>query len=142
MILYLETSDLVKLYVREDGSEAVRRIVETASFVSTSIVAYVEARAAFARKVRERGLSDADYAGAKKDLDADWDRIVILNLTDVVIRDAAGLAEKHGLRGYDAIHLASAIELKKAIPSPIAFSSSDLRLAAAARGEGFHTPER
>ena len=51
MILYLDTSALVKLYVREHGSAAVRALVERADVVATSVVAYAEARAAFARLV-------------------------------------------------------------------------------------------
>jgi predicted nucleic acid-binding protein len=136
MILYLETSDLVKLYVREDGSDAVRQAVSEASSVASSSVAYVEARAAFARKFRERGLTAKTYAVVKDDLDRDWERIFVLNLTAAVVRVAGDLAEKHGLRGYDAIHLASALELKNAVPSPIRFSSSDTKLADAARSEG------
>jgi len=49
---------------------------------------------------------------------------------------ADNLAEKHGLGGYDSIHLASALELKKAVASPVLFSSSDARLGEAASLEG------
>lgn len=42
MILYLDTSSLVKLYVVEPGSEDVQRLVERAELVSTSIVACAE----------------------------------------------------------------------------------------------------
>jgi predicted nucleic acid-binding protein len=45
MILYLDTSALVKLYVKEPGSKAVRVLLERAHVVSTSRVAYVEMRA-------------------------------------------------------------------------------------------------
>ena len=53
MILYLDTSALVKLYVEEDGSEEVSTAVRDASRVATSAVAYPEARATFARLERE-----------------------------------------------------------------------------------------
>ena len=49
MILYLDTSALVKLYVREAGSVLVRRATEASEAAATSTVAYAEARAAFAR---------------------------------------------------------------------------------------------
>ncbi len=48
MILYLDTSALVKLYVSEEGSEIVRGAVESAGRVATSRIAYAEARAALA----------------------------------------------------------------------------------------------
>jgi len=54
--LYLDTSALVKLYIAEEGSLLVRTALADARFVATSVVAYVEARAAFARRRRERAL--------------------------------------------------------------------------------------
>lgn len=45
MILYLDTSALVKLYVRERGSVSVRALVEQADVVASSVIAYAEARA-------------------------------------------------------------------------------------------------
>lgn len=136
MILYIETSNLVKLYVREPDSEDIKRRVRESDVVATSLVTYVEARAALARKLREKGLTERDYAAVKTDLDRDWDTLFVLKLTDALARTAGNLAEKHGLRGYDSIHLASALELKEAISSPVLFSSSDARLGEAAHLEG------
>ena len=42
MILYLDTSSLVKIFVEEDGSQEVRELVDQAAWVSTSVVAYPE----------------------------------------------------------------------------------------------------
>jgi hypothetical protein len=56
MTLYLDTSSLVKLYVAEPGSEAVHKLVDAATVVATSTVAYTETRAALARRRRERAL--------------------------------------------------------------------------------------
>ena len=44
MILYLDTSSLVKLYLEEDGRQAVRSLVDLATVVATSVIAYPEAR--------------------------------------------------------------------------------------------------
>ena len=46
MILYLDTSALVKLYLDEEDSGAVHEAVEVAEGVATSTVAYAETRAA------------------------------------------------------------------------------------------------
>ena len=54
MILYVDTSALVKLYVPEPESEAVQALVGTVQVAAVSVVAFAEARAAFARKRRER----------------------------------------------------------------------------------------
>lgn len=140
MILYLETSCLVKLYVREEDSESVAKSVETAKVIATAIVAYAEARAAFARKFREKGLSPAAYKAVKKALDADWPRFFVLNLNPLTAKSAGDLAEKHALRGFDALHLAAALALQTdAAHAAIRFMTADSRLGAAARREGLET---
>ena len=136
MILYLESSNLVKLYIQEGDSGEIARLVSDAEAVATSIIAYAEARAAFARKSREKGISDEDHKRVKNDLDRDWESIFVIKLTDAVVRSAGDLAKKHSLRGFDALHLASALELQKAVPLPVLFSSSDARLRESANKEG------
>lgn len=136
MRLYLDTSALVKLYVEEDGSALMREAVREADAVATSAIAYVEARAAFARRRRERALSPGDYRRTLLEFDADWQHYVSIEVTDSLIRKAAGLAEEHGLRVYDAIHLASAAALNEKLAERMVFSSWDASLSAAARREG------
>ena len=139
MILYLETSSLVKLYVREPDSDAVRQWVGAADVVATSILAYAEARAAFARKRREKGISDAAYKSVKTALEQDWPSYFILGLAGQTVKTAGDLAEKHALRGFDALHLASALDLRVSGASPVRFLTADSRLRDAARAELFET---
>ena len=134
MILYLDTSSLIKLYVEEDGSEKVRRIVDAANLVSTSVVAYAEARAALARQRREGGITPSGHERAKSGLERDWPRFLAVEVTEAVYRKAGDLAETHRLRGFDSIHLASYLWLYlQSAPRPVTFSSSDGRLNRAAR---------
>ncbi len=129
MILYLDTSSLVKLYVEEAGSEAVRRLATGASRVAVSIVAYPEAHSAFARRSRERGLTPAGFRSAKTAFDRDWSRMVRLAVTEDVYRAAARLAERHALKALDSLHLASYLFLRRRLPrGGAAFSSFDRRL--------------
>ncbi len=72
MILYLDTSSLVKLYLEEDGRQAVRSLVDRAAVVATSVIAYPEARSAFARLRREDVLTAGDLARVKGDFERDW----------------------------------------------------------------------
>lgn len=142
MTVYLDTSALVKLYVDEDGSAWTRKVVADAQSVATSMIAYVEARAAFARRRRERGLSPSDYHRTVKELEIDWERYIVLELTASVIRSAASLSESHALRAYDAVHLASAKIFKEKLGDQVAFASWDRNLEAAARREGFQLIRR
>ena len=136
MNLYLDTSALVKLYIDDEGSSTCRQAVVDARLVATSVVAYVEARAALARRRRERALSPSAHRGIIRSLDRDWGRYLRIEASEALIHEAASLAERHRLRGYDAIHLASAILLKNRLAEPVAFSSWDVALEAAARREG------
>lgn len=60
----MDTSALVKLYVVEEGREVVEQAVEEAGVISTSVVAYAEARAALARKRREGVFSAEEHQEA------------------------------------------------------------------------------
>ena len=137
MILYLDTSSLVKLYVEETGSEKIKKISQEASVVSTCKIAYVEARAAFARKQKEDGFSPRTLRTIVEDLNRDWESYFVIEITEGLIRSAGDIAEKYLLRGFDSIHLASAINLRRKISSEIHFSSNDTRLNQSAAKEGF-----
>jgi len=135
MILYLDTSSLVKLYVEEDKSLDIEALVESAEFAATSIVAYAEARAAFARRFREKAFTPQEYNRIKKSFDKDWNSYLILSLTEDMIRLAGNLAEKHALRGFDSIHLSSALKLRRELSSPVTFSCFDDNLQKASKRE-------
>ena len=136
MRLYLDTSALVKLYVDEPGTPLVRKRVAEAQLVATATLAYVEARAAFARRYRERSFSGAEYRRIVRDLDRDWGHYLLLEVTEPLIREAAALAETHRLRAYDAVHLASARVLKRRLGATVLFASWDTDLESAAGREG------
>jgi predicted nucleic acid-binding protein len=136
MILYLETSDLVKLYAEESDSNVISGRVQAADIVATSILSYAEARAALSRKSREKGIDEKEYQRVKTELDMDWEHYFILNLTNDLVKSAGDLAEKHALRGFDGLHLASAVAIKRLTSLPVTFSSSDARLRSAAKAEG------
>lgn len=136
MTVYLDTSDLVKLYVEEPGGETVAALVDRADVVATSVVAYAEARAAIDRLRRERQLTAAGAAAAVRQLDADWPHYLVVLVDDELARAAGHLAAAHGLRGIDAIHLASFEFLLSRTDDDVHFSSADARQTRAARRLG------
>src|SRR3989338_45372 len=99
MIVYIDTSNLVKLYVDETGSEKIKDMVQNATVLSTSKVAYAEARAAFARKQREKGFSIGILRKIVEGFNRDWESYFVIEVTDGLIR----FAEKYMLRGFDSI---------------------------------------
>lgn len=136
MILYLDTSALVKLYVEEEGSPAVASAVQAADVVATSRVAYVETKAGMARKHRQGDLSQRDYARLIKEFDLDWEGYFIMEVSADVAKLGGELTGRHPLRGFDAIHLASALLLKTRTNLRVVFSCFDETLKVAAQAEG------
>lgn len=135
MNLYLDTSALVKLYVEERGRTGLVEAVSAAEVVATSMVAYVEARAAFARRHREGALALADYRRSVRDLDRDWSRYLRVEVSEALVLAAGRLAERHRLRAYDAVHLASALVLRSQLDE-VVFACWDSRLNAEAHRAG------
>ena len=134
MTLYLDTSSLVKLYVAEAGRDAVRKLVDAASVVATSSIAYPETRAALARLRRERALPPAAFRSAKKTFEAEWPKYFTVDVTSILCRQAGELAERYRLRAYDGVHLAAFAEVaREAGLRDTRFSSFDNALNRAAR---------
>jgi predicted nucleic acid-binding protein len=135
VILHLDASALVKLYVEEPGSSAVAGRVDQAGAVTTSRVTYAEARAAFARSRRDGVLSPAGLRRVVRALDEEWTTYDVVDVTDSVVRRAGTLAERHALRACDAVQLAAALAVRSEIDD-VEFATLDVRLAGAARREG------
>jgi predicted nucleic acid-binding protein len=137
LILYLDTSSLVKVYLEEEGSAQVRSTAEDALKLATSRVAYSEFRAMLARSRRSGRIGDADFASIRSRFEIDWGEMLILDVTDHLVRLAGDLADQQNLRGFDAIHLASALETREVSSSEVKFSTADRHLRDAAASEGF-----
>ena len=142
MILYLDTSSLLKLYVEEAGTREVESRVEAADVVATSVIAYPEAHAALARRRREGALTRSELRIALDRFRDSWFRYLAVSLSSPVYVRAGALAITHGLRGMDAIHLSSYIELF-APGETVTFLSHDARLmhAAAKESRGHRRPQ-
>jgi uncharacterized protein len=130
--LYLDTSALVKLYLAEPDHDAVVSAIREALGVTTSVVAYAEARAAFARRLRETTLTSDEYAEVVAAFNAGWRDLDRIPVSDEVAYSAGELAERYALRGFDAIHLASARWLQDDVDN-LHFMAFDERLTQAAR---------
>jgi uncharacterized protein len=132
--LYLDTSSLVKLYVAEPGSDAVRKLVDIATIVATSSIAYTETRAALARRRRERALRPTAFGSAKKTFEAEWPKYLAIDVTSALCRQAGEFAEHYRLRAYDSMHLAAFAEMaREAGVRETRFSSFDDALNRAAQ---------
>jgi predicted nucleic acid-binding protein len=132
---YLDTSALIKRFVAEKGSPLVQTLVKRKGPIATAKIAYAEVYAGLTRKLREGHLSDVQYALACRQFEADWQAYVRVELHDNTLFLARDLIRRHPLRGFDAVHLASAISLKNALGEEITFAAADERLLRAAEAE-------
>jgi predicted nucleic acid-binding protein len=126
----------VKLYVQEAGSRETRERLDAASVAATSRVAYPEAQAALARRQRERVIAKAAVSRAVSALGRDFSRLVVVEVSAKLAKRAGDLAEPRALRGFDAIHLASALEIEELTGASATFFCFDERLREAAAAEG------
>ncbi|MDD3677159.1 type II toxin-antitoxin system VapC family toxin [Thauera propionica] len=108
LIVYLDPSAFLKLYIPEPESGAVRDLVSAATVLCTHLIGYAEMRAALSRAARIQRLdSDALHELAAQ-FERDWETLRIIVPDSVMVRRAGALAEQLQLRGYDSVHLAAA----------------------------------
>jgi predicted nucleic acid-binding protein len=142
-VTYFDTSALLKRYVVEIGSDWVNALfaLSDAPVVLTSHLTVVEATCALGRRLREGVLSPASHAKilAAFDYDVVY-RYRIVDVMSMTIDTACQLANRHPLRAYDAVQLATAWlanqRLLDAGKSPLTFVCADDRLISIAQTEG------
>ena len=133
MILFCDTSALLKLYVTEAGSEELKVLVQEAEAVAVCRIAWAEAFAALSRRAREVPDDAAVIEQAKAALAADWPHYVVLEIDQTLVERAGEFADTFALRSYDSIQLAAAFETTRISQTPIFFACYDLRLNKAAK---------
>ena len=136
MIVYLDTSALLPLVIAEPGSPVSLRLWKDADHVISTRLLVVEAAAALAQSERVGRTSADALADLLEEAQLIAADATLLDVTTTVINRAADLAVSRGLRGYDAVHLATATLISA---KDVVFASGDQRLLAAASAEGFIT---
>lgn len=138
---FLDSSAIVKRYVAELGSGWVAGLLSPAAAHEPFLVGVTGAEVVAALVNHSPALAAADLAQALQDFRQDLHgQYQVLAVNSALIALAMDLAEKHRLRGYDAVQLAGGVELSKAslaqaAPAPT-FVSADGKLNAAAVAEG------
>ncbi len=127
MILYLDASALVKRYVEESGSEEV-----------AEAIARAEVAAAFVRAIRTGALTPEEAWIALRTFRADWPDLIRLQITEMVVARADMAAWEYGLRGYDAVHLATALLWQDAMGERVTLATFDQHLWVAAEQAGLN----
>lgn len=151
IVHFLDTSALVKLYVREVGSAKVSTLVATAQTnpaghrVCVSRIAFPETTSAVVRKrnrgsispLKERQIQTrifSEFTGPRLPFE-------VVEASHALAGWAALLVMQHRIRGMDAIHLASALYVRLRLEpgAQLVFVSADAALNRAARAENLST---
>lgn len=121
------------MIVDEPESEDAVRAWDAQTRRASSRLLYAETRAALARAERKSRLTTAAHATALANLETLLGELTTIEVDEALVELAGALAADEGLRGYDAIHLASALEL---LPEPVLMLTWDRELARAAHRRG------
>ncbi len=137
MIIFADSSAVVKLYINESGSD----LVQTIEIPAVSAITRVECTSAIWKRYRERQFSIDDVSVAIRVFENDWNNkeghFAVYPVTEITLSLACDLVAQHQLRAYDAIQLAQAQLVRSATTSEVRFLSFDKKLNSAARAEGF-----
>lgn len=133
MIVYFDSSALVKRYLAEAASAQVETLLAEAVVTGTSPISRAEVAAALAKAVRVKWLT-RDLAGQLlRVFRAQWSDLITVEVTEAVVAQADALAWDYGLRGYDAVHLASALLWQNGLSEIVTLATFDRQLWDAAQ---------
>jgi predicted nucleic acid-binding protein len=136
VIAYLDASALVKRYIVERGSRETIALTADSDMTATSIVSRAEVAAAFAKAVRAGLVKDDVARNAQRRFVGDWPDLARVSVTEALVERGERLAWEHGLRGYDAVQLASALTWQESVGEEIVLATFDQQLWEAAKRSG------
>lgn len=139
MNTYFDTSALAKKYVREPGSDEIIKLWRASAAVFTSAVTYAEMMASLHRKRREVVVPVKTFERLLVSFREDWQSFHCVEVSGSLHPPIDRLLATHPLRGFDAIHLASAFLVYRKIPTDFVFACFDQQLLHAAHREGLPT---
>jgi uncharacterized protein len=133
LILFLDTSALVKLYVEEEGSASVIAQTAAAELLAASRIAWVELMSALARRAREQPQTTPALETARQRFAGDWSRFLAVETTQPLVELAGDYTDTFALRAYDALQLAAVQSVHAHLPGEVRFACFDARLLKAAK---------
>ena len=133
MILFCDTSALIKLLIDEPGSDQIHQASQDAGPNAACRITWAEAMAAMARRQREDPVSADAIEQARQRLNQLWTFFSIVEVSQDLVETAGRFADGFALRGYDSVQLAAAYTLQRTAAQPLSFACFDRRLNQAAQ---------
>lgn len=134
-VYFLDTSALLKRYLKEMGSDVVDTVFEGDGARYVSGLCLLECYSSFQRLHSVDRLATGDYlqllqAAVASDIDSG--KVIVVNATPADIEAAVQILTRRYLTAVDALQIAAA----KALGSGVVFVSSDAKLNRVAMEEG------
>jgi predicted nucleic acid-binding protein len=139
VILFCDTSALVKLFVQEQHSDTLREAAQSCSHLVVSELTWVEMCSALGLKQRTRQIDVPQSNQALQSLRAQWPGYFKLGVDPTLLGNAGELALAFGLRAYDSVQLASVQQAHQHTGNALVFACFDQQLSRAAMALGIST---
>ena len=136
MILFCDTSALMKAYAEEEHSERVRKLIKVAASCFVSLITWAEMCAAFGFKGRTQQITSAEVKAGLERLNKEWSSFGKIAVDAALVTEAGELALRFGLRAYDSVQLASVQRMHRQLGSNLVFCCFDKQLNTAAGALG------
>ncbi len=136
--IYIDTSAYLKIFLKEKGSDRVRKLVKENSLLASAILTS-ECFSAFSRRRQGNEINDKTFNRLVNRVKKDLPYIEIVRLTDEVLRKTEEILLHLPVRTLDAVHIASALLFKESTGIDLQFVTSDKRQAESANDKGLKT---
>jgi predicted nucleic acid-binding protein len=133
VILFCDTSALMKLLVDEAQSDQMRQISSTVDAIGVCRISWAETMSALAHFQLENPIGDDYLEQARQQLIQSWESFTIVEITQPLVETAGRFADAFALRVYDSIQLAAAHQLHAIAEETVLFACYDRRLNLAAQ---------
>ncbi len=108
MVIFLDTSSLIKRYIEENGSALVDGYYVQENKICISPVTVIEINSALKRKARDGSITEDIYNKAAGFWNADYPQYEIIPYSDILIEKAISVIENHQVKTLDSIQIATA----------------------------------
>lgn len=136
--IYIDTSAYLKIFLKEKGSDKVRRLVKENRLLASAILTS-ECFSAFSRRRQAKEIDDKTFDRLVNRVKKDLPYIEIVRLTDDVLRKTEEILLHATVRTLDAVHIASALLFQESTGVVLTFVTSDKKQAEFTNDKGLKT---
>lgn len=136
--IYIDTSAYLKIFLKEKGSDQVRKLVKENSLLASAILTS-ECFSAFSRRRQGKEIDDKTFDRLVNRVKKGLPYIEIVRLTDEVLMRTEEILLHSTVRTFDAVHIASALLFQESTGIDLTFVTSDKRQAEFTHKKGLKT---